>query len=291
MDDDGEITVRAGAAHRAANEWGLVLAAAAIPYRLARDGGGWRVVVDAGDAARAVEALEAFEREERRPTAPAARVEPEWGPTPAGAVMGAALVVVYRMAGPRAAHGAWFTAGSADAARILHGEWWRTVTALTLHADPSHLIGNLGAGVVLATAVCRTVGPGVGAWLVLLSGVLGNAITALVTGEPHDAVGASTAVLGAVGVLSGLAIVRARRALGIRGRAWLPLGAGLALLAMLGSGHGTDLTSHLFGFVAGIGLGAGAGVLPLPSRGAQYVLAAGALAAVGGSWVLALGAR
>ena len=287
MDDD-EITLRAGAAHRAANEWGLVLAAAAIPYRLVREGDDWCVVVGVRDVARAAEALDAFEHEERPLPPPAAPALPEWGPTPAGVVMGAALVVAYRLAGPRATYGPGFAAGSADAARILDGQWWRTVTALTLHADPSHLIGNLGAGVVLATGVCRIVGPGVGTWLVVLSGVLGNAITALLTGDGHDAVGASTAVLGAVGVLSGLAIVRTRRAAGIRGRAWLPLGAGLALLAMLGSGKGTDLTSHLFGFVAGIALGATAAVLPLQPRWRQYVLATTAIATVAGSWLLAL---
>jgi rhomboid protease GluP len=204
--------------------------------------------------------------------------------------MAALLLVVYRLAGARGAHGPWFRAGSADAARILDGETWRTVTALTLHADLSHLVGNVAAGTFLATAVCRTVGPGVGAWLLLLSGAIGNAVTAAVTREPHDAVGASTAVLGAVGVLSGLGVVRARRAAGIRGRSWVPFGAGLALLALLGSGKGTDLTSHLFGFLAGAVLGAMAAPLPALPRWLQYALALGALAALGESWVLALAA-
>lgn len=35
-------------------------------------------------------------------------------------------------------------------------------------------------------------------------------------------------------------------------RAWLPLGAELALLGILGSGKHTDLTAHLFGFMAGL---------------------------------------
>lgn len=35
-------------------------------------------------------------------------------------------------------------------------------------------------------------------------------------------------------------------------RAWLPFGAGLALLGILGSGKHTDLTAHLFGFMAGL---------------------------------------
>ncbi len=45
-------------------------------------------------------------------------------------------------------------------------------------------------------------------------------------------------------------------------KAWLPLGAGLALLSMLGSGgERTDLMAHLFGFMTGLILGAFYGVL------------------------------
>jgi len=38
-------------------------------------------------------------------------------------------------------------------------------------------------------------------------------------------------------------------------KAWLPLGGGLALLGILGSGEHSDIMAHLFGFVAGISLG------------------------------------
>src|SRR2546422_5158304 len=38
---------------------------------------------------------------------------------------------------------------------IVAGEWWRTVTALTLHADVPHLLGNAVASVVLVGAVDR----------------------------------------------------------------------------------------------------------------------------------------
>ena len=37
-------------------------------------------------------------------------------------------------------------AGIADAAKILRGEWWRTITAMTLHADSRHLASNLVSG-------------------------------------------------------------------------------------------------------------------------------------------------
>ena len=44
-------------------------------------------------------------------------------------------------------------------------------------------------------------------------------------------------------------------------RAWLPLGAGLAFLSILGSaGEHADLAAHLFGFMAGLILGAFYGV-------------------------------
>jgi hypothetical protein len=53
-------------------------------------------------------------------------------------------------------------------------------------------------------------------------------------------------------------------------RAWLPIGGGLALLSILGSGKNTDLTAHLFGFMAGIILGALYGVLVKRSAARAY---------------------
>src|SRR5207249_906367 len=76
----------------------------------------------------------------------------------------------------------WFQHGEADATRMMAGEWWRAVTALTLHADAPHLLGNALAGALLVTAVCQQLGPGVGLWLVLLAGAGGNALTAAVHG-------------------------------------------------------------------------------------------------------------
>ena len=233
-----DTVVRTTARRREVDEWALVLSAAAIPHRVEGAPGLWRIVVASDDASRAAAALDAFEREEAKGPMASLAVA-EWGPTWAGVAMAAMLVLVDRLARAPGAGGRWLRSGSANAVRLLHGEPWRAVTALTLHADASHLLGNAVAGALLATMVCRLVGPGIGAWLVLSSGALGNVATAFVT-APHDAIGASTAVLGAVGVLSGLAVVRARHGPGVRGRAWVALGAGLALLAML-AGIGVSL--------------------------------------------------
>jgi membrane associated rhomboid family serine protease len=277
--------IRVAARRRQADDWALALASAGIASRvepLARD---WVVVVAAEDRARAADVLAAYDRETAAPPPPPPPAR-EYGPTPAGVVAAALLVAVYAATGPRTAASPAFRAGTADAAAILDGELWRTVTALTLHADASHLAGNALAGAALFTLVCHAVGPGVGLWLVLLSGAGGNALNAWLRGPPHRAVGASTAVLGAVGVLAGLAAARGRWR-----RAWVPVGAGLALLALLGTAEESDLGAHLMGFVAGVPVGALAGVgrRDLPGPMPQRLLALAALAAVGGCWALALG--
>ena len=47
----------------------------------------------------------------------------------------------------------WLERGAAVSRAILQGEWWRTVTALTLHADGSHIAANLATGLLFAAFV------------------------------------------------------------------------------------------------------------------------------------------
>lgn len=282
MDDATATVVRSATHERIARDWALVLAAADIPCDVDRQGREWHVMVGPADADRAASALAAYDADAVAPAAPPPSI-PEYGRTWAGVGMAILLVAVSRAAGPAAGASALFRAGEANANRIVAGEWWRTVTALTLHTDATHLVSNLAIGTLVATAVCWAVGPGVGAWLLLLAGAAGNWVTAMVHGGAHRAVGASTAVFGGVGVLVGLAIVRGPR------RAWVPLAAGLALLGLLGTSERADLLAHFFGFVAGVTLGAPVGPLPpLRSRPLQWTLALAATAAVGACWMLAV---
>jgi membrane associated rhomboid family serine protease len=279
-----------------ADELGLVASAVGIACRVRRGETGWEVVVAGADAASAAAALAAFEAETaEQDAAPPTPEEPEAPARDLGGRLAAPLLVIvlivsYWLTGPRAAAGPAFLAGTADAARILDGEWWRTLTALTLHSDASHVVSNVVAGGLLATAVCRSLGPGVGGWLLLVAGAGGNALNALLHGSAHRSVGASTAVLGAVGVLCGVAVGRAWRRRSAGARLWLPVATGLALLAMLGADERTDLGAHFLGF--GVGLVAAALValaMPRPpGRAVQVPLALAALAALGGAWWLAL---
>jgi membrane associated rhomboid family serine protease len=152
--------------------------------------------------------------------------------------------------------GQWYERGSADADRIVVGELWRTVTALTLHANLPHALSNaIGIALFLA-ALSSSLGPGLSLALVLLAGAGGNLANAFVHGSAHVSVGASTSVFGAVGMLGGLGLARRGRKKVSRRRAWVPVAAALALLAMLGAGgEQVDVLAHLFGFLFGGGLG------------------------------------
>jgi membrane associated rhomboid family serine protease len=148
----------------------------------------------------------------------------------------------------------WLRLGSANAAKILDGEWWRLVTALTLHSDVVHLLSNLAIGGIFVFLLCRELGSGLAWTLLLAAGSIGNLFNAVMQSGTHNSVGASTAVFGAVGLLAALSLVRYRHHLQ---RRWpLPVAAALTLLVLLGTeGKNTDIGAHLFGFLTGIALG------------------------------------
>jgi membrane associated rhomboid family serine protease len=185
----------------------------------------------------------------------------------------------------------WVAIGNAQAAKILDGQWWRLVTALTLHADWAHLSSNLAIGGIFVIFLCRELGSGL-AWSLLLSaGALGNLVNACVQNPDHSSVGASTAVFGAVGILASTSLVRHGHQLQ---RRWLPpVAAALALLAILGTeGKNTDLGAHLFGFVYGSFLGLIAEYLIArrgrPGVALNALLALISVAVVFGAWWVAI---
>jgi len=275
---------------RLADEWALVLIAEGLSPTVARDRGGFVLRVPAPEEEGAARILAAYARENRRPEpAPAEPVVS--GQLLAGAAVSLWLLAFFAVTGPWSGESIWFERGSADSSRILLGEVWRSVTALTLHADLAHATANAIVGALFLTAVCRSWGQGLGCALVLAAGAGGNLLNACFRGGHHVAVGASTAVFGAVGILGGVGLVRRRRR-GFRGRrSWAPVAAALALLAMLGSaGERVDFGAHLFGLLAGGVLGSlMAFTLPRPPGAlVQWSLAAAATAAILISWALAL---
>ena len=283
--------VRVTPSRRRADEWAVVLAAEDIPYWLRQRLDGWALLVPPPAAIAALEALDAYDRENSSEVvAGGGEGAPSRRPTAVGIAVGLLLIWFFAITGPRAGHSAWFEHGSADAQRMMAGEWWRAVTALTLHADAPHLLGNAVAGALLVTAVCQHLGPGVGLWLLLLAGAGGNALTAVAHGADHVSVGASTAIFGAIGILAGLRIVAPSGAAASARKWWVVIAACLALLAFLGTGPHADLLAHLFGLLVGGGLGLIGGLTLRwnPPASVQWLLVVAAGVAVLGAWLVAL---
>jgi rhomboid protease GluP len=289
MTDDSETIVRIARDEALARDWELVLLSEGLSPRLHHTGDGILLTVPRYEADRALSGLAAYEEENlataRQRAIPTASID--WQ---AGAVAGLlllgffAMTVVWNSAVP------WLERGSANAAGILDGELWRTVTALTLHADLVHALSNAFAIVVFFSAVSGQLGAGIGGALILLTGAGGNLANAYLRGPPHDAVGASTAVFGAVGMVGSLAMMR-HCEMGNRRGAWVGIAAALALLGMLGSGGArVDVMAHALGFLIGAVMAMLVGLtLPRPpGGGVQWTCGVAAVALIVYCWMLAL---
>ena len=291
MEDLAGTAVRVTPERHRADEWAMVLAASYIPHRLRHRGDGWALIVDAREVEAAREALDAFDRENVVNTTDVSvdAVAPVRGAAAVGIAVGLLLIGFFAATGTRASRSVWFERGGAAAERIVAGEWWRTVTAPTLHADAPHVVGNAAASVLLVGAVSHELGPGVGLWLILLAGAGGNALTAVAYGAHHNSVGASTAMFGAIGILAATRVVSSRRRPAAR-KPWMVVAASLALLALLGMSPDADLLAHLFGLLLGGALGlVAAAALPRPLRSpTQWALAVAVLALIVGGWLRAV---
>ena len=288
-----------------------MLSSMGIAHAVRDLGNSWVIVVSAEDQPRAAEAIRLYEIENRNwPPRRTRELLPHARSLVAPVLM-LLLVLFFAITGPASRSSEWFARGTASSDRILHGELWRAVTALTLHADTLHVLGNALTGSIFLSAVNRRLGNGRGPLVVLLAGALGNFVNAVWHRSGHLSIGASTAVFGAVGVLAATQLALDRRE---RGRPWLervaPVVGGLALLGMLGASPHSDLLAHLFGLGAGLAVGIAASLLMAmmrppaadgagsidgaatvsPARGARATQIASAFVALGivlGSWALA----
>jgi rhomboid protease GluP len=236
----------------------------------------WVILVEDDLAERAISAVSAFERE-NQPKPVEKPVEPLAQGALAGLLFCLPVMLFFLWTGPFDA-GSRFARGAADAALLIGGEWWRAVTALTLHADAGHAAGNALIGGVFLALLARRLGTGFALLLAVAGGICGTALAAEIVRRDFVSVGASTAVFAALGAL---ALLPGRRA--------LQLTAAVALLGFLGTGKRADLAGHLFGFACGLLFGYAASLLPpLRHRLAQFALGFAAFAAPVAAWLHAL---
>ena len=261
-------------------EFGLVLDAKGLRYERIEAQGAWLLCVPPTLAGEATDELRRYaaERTERRE--PVVPFIPVSGSGIGAGVYAVVLIVVAYCAGAGLFGADWVVRGALDSQVGAAGEWWRPITALTLHLDQEHLLGNLLFGVGIGMLAGRMFGPGV-AWLsILLSGALGNYLDMWVSPPWHRALGASTAVFAALGLLAGFGWGRRLAPRERRLYRWAPLFGGVCLLVLLGAGgEHVDVLGHLLGFIAGVSLGWIFARSGLPrARGRALQMSAGSIA-------------
>lgn len=258
----------------------LVLASQAVKHWMEFDGREWSLAVEEGDADRASALLRAW-KEENAGFGDAPVEHGDLGLMPAPLLFLAVPSAVYFLVG-FSPYAEWLRGrGSADAARILGGEWWRCLTAATLHADDAHLLSNLVSGYFIFNLLCHRLGIGSLMLLATLAAALDNFLVALAAGPGHVSLGFSSVVFCALGMLAAvetLALRRRRREHALRlgapaGDASMrfvqlrrlsPLISALFVAVLVGIGEGVDVKAHFYGFAIGIPAGMAAAALPRP---------------------------
>ncbi len=275
------------------HEYSLVLEARGIEHEAQEDESAWVLSVPVSLRHRAYEEISRYSLERGVRRSVPEVILPHPGAATGVFMYVLVLIVTAYCAGNGTFGADWLSLGSLDAG--ARGEWWRAVTALTLHLDQEHLLGNVLFGVVAGLAASRLLGPGV-AWAgILVAAALANYAEILITPITHRAVGASTAVFAALGLLSGMAW---RQRLSLRERRWYrwaPLIAGICLLTLLGAGSAhVDVLGHALGFLFGLGIGwvfVRTGVSNNRDPRVQVIAGLGAALTVCAAWVFALWLR
>lgn len=280
---------------RACEERAFVLTAVGIDSEIDIVADGFALSVEQVASAHARHHLWQYEQERgAQATAPAAP-----RPRP-GAWWGSLVYALVLLVPPFVLAQGWL-AGDPYELATLHpalvraGEWWRALTALTLHWDAAHLLGNLGGGVLLGHSAAQVWGSARAWLLIVLAATAANVVEAFIGPGGYVSAGASTAVFAALGLVAAFAWRARGQRFGSPLARWAPLAAGVALLGLFGAGSAvpvagmpmpealpfadegsTNVLAHLLGFVCGAITGGWAA----SSRGRQLLDALPAALAV-----------
>ncbi len=127
----------------------LVLSAAGISAEASYRDGWWLLVVGSADLAISAAELDAYRLENPVPSVGRNSVAPVYSGAAAAVFVYATIIILIFILTAQSAFGLeWLPAGRMQAGRVMAGESWRTVTALTLHLDVGHILSNLVFGAV-----------------------------------------------------------------------------------------------------------------------------------------------
>lgn len=245
-----------------AHEHALVILAMKQPCWVVAGDGTYDLMADSSAIRQIHAEIDAYENEREAP-APAPVPEDPVFRFPAGrAAVALWIIALLASFAWQSRHPGWTDFGASSSTGLIdHHEWWRPFTSLFLHADTPHLVGNLVAGTFFGTLVARSIGAAKGWPMILACGALGNTLTSLVVWpDPFVSIGASTAVFGALGILSGMgfASLLQHRIRLSPARTAAPVIGGFIVLGLMGGGApdgNTDVLGHFLGFASGLACG------------------------------------
>ncbi len=271
---------------------GLALDAAGIPYQIRQESGEFIIIVTASFASQARTEIDAYARENQASPSDQRTFLTQGSGWKGVFGYAGVLTLMFVLQHQNISNGGWFEAGKANAGLIHQGEWWRAVTALSLHSDLKHLISNIVFGGLIGLFAGQVLGSGL-AWIsIMIAGATGNLFNAWVRDPQHISIGASTAVFAAFGIVAAFASIRRQHLRASKFARYTPVVGAVILLSYLGtSGERTDVFAHIAGFLAGLLLGALLGKfgdkIAIGKR-AQLFFGIGAVAFLGLAWLIAL---
>jgi len=237
---------------REAHQAGLSILAAGQPYWLILMDEAWHLCVREAHSEQLQTELNLFLAQDTvKPHRPVTSFEGTWKP---GLLIALVLVSFHLLQQFSGLPIAIWGSNQSDAL-LGHLQFWRPLTALTLHADLAHLSGNVAWICFLGFLLSMEFRAWLSWLLTLGAAALANTLNAWVhVGSNFSSIGASTAVFSAWGLLVGLQVGRLWILRRLDKRAWIsPLAAGLCLLAWTGLGPPpTDVSSHILGFFCGL---------------------------------------
>jgi rhomboid protease GluP len=260
---EGEVLVRGGLDDGEAQRVVVLLASmgieSVVDYDAFRRLGVYVAQGDADSARRLVaEELATTSEVEARPRYEEIPAPKAWFGRGSAAVLGvgAVCVVVFALAMQGDAAGTrarWLELGAIERLRVASGEYWRLLTAVFLHFDASHLLGNMSVLLFVGPPLAHWLGP----WRFLLvfvaCGIGGNVASFFLAATGGLKAGASGAIAGVLGALGGQSLRPERSR---RRKAWQTLGALAALYGLLvGFGPRADHVAHGAGLLVGIAMG------------------------------------
>jgi len=235
-----------------ADIYSLVLSATGIEYQIEETLSGFEILTEESCTKDSLSAVRLYLDENMKYHTVKTTFADKFHTTYSGLFSAFLLFIIHWQVSAKLNPDVYTNAFGSSASKILGGEYFRCATSLFLHGSDLHLIGNMAGIIIFGTSVCSITGSGLGWCMIIASGFLGNYFNACFYESLHISIGASTAVFGAIGILAGQRVFFHLEENGLKVTSLIPIGAGLALLALLGSSPNSDFMAHFFGYIAGI---------------------------------------